>query len=159
MVRFFVGKVETVDETLHTITFSIEDFTGSQSIQLPAIPLVPSTVLPEQDDEIFVIQPDSDIEIFYYTLMPNPEEGSQKVELRYGTAYVRISKDEDKYTITSETSNGSNIILGDNRVSVNTEKVTVSLSGTNASISIDNGSSISMSSSEVLINGHLKVAK
>ena len=144
MVKFYIGKVESIDETFHTITFSMQDFTNSSAIPMTAIPLVPATTVPEQDDEVFIIQPESRVEIFYYTQMPNPSEDSQFVELKYLNSIVKIVKDSKE---------GMQILIdSDNRSSISLTKDKVEMKAADKATLV-------MDSTSVLINGHLKVTR
>ena len=144
MVKFYVGKVESIDETFHTITFSMQDFTNSSAIPMTAIPLVPATTVPEKDDEVFIVQPESRVEIFYYTQMPNPSEDSQFVELRYLNSIVKIVKDSKE---------GMHILIdSDNRSSISLTKDKIEMKAADKATLV-------MDSTSVLINGHLKVTK
>ena len=65
--RMFIGKVETVEDN-HVITFSIDSFADNLSPYPKAVAMTKLTRFPQVNDEVFVIQPDSDFEIFLYTL-------------------------------------------------------------------------------------------
>lgn len=128
MIRFFIGKVESVNGSVHTIEFSMSDFTGSY-IKIPAVPLSPITTLPSVDDEVMILQPNSDIEVFYYTQMPKSTSSESCVQLKYGNSVVKIFKDSsDKFNIS--------LVLDDTN---------------------PNSKRIEIDSQKVLINGHLKV--
>ena len=135
--RMFIGKVETVEDN-HVITFSIDSFADNLSPYPKAVAMTKLTRFPQVNDEVFVIQPDSDFEIFLYTLT---SDDTFDISLNYDEATINLSKpSDDDYQIELNTSKSSSLIM-------NKDNVTVTMGN----------SKIEMKSSKVTINGHLEV--
>lgn len=137
--RMFIGKVETVENN-HVITFSIDNFADNLSPYPKAVAMTKLTRFPQVDDEVFIIQPDSDFEIFLYTLT---SDDNFDISLNYDEATINLSKpSDDDYQIELNTSKDSSLVM-------NKDKVTITMGK----------SEIKMESSKVTINGHLEVTK
>lgn len=108
--RMFIGKVETVEDN-HVITFSIDNFADNLSPYPKAVAMTKLTRFPQVDDEVFIIQPDSDFEIFLYTLT---SDDTFDISLNYDESYVSIKKENDKYEISLKTSDTISLRQGDN---------------------------------------------
>ncbi len=135
--RMFIGKVETVEDN-HVITFSIDNFADNLSPYPKAVAMTKLTRFPQVDDEVFIIQPDSDFEIFLYTLT---SDDNFDISLNYDKATINLSKpSDDNYQIELNTSKNSSLIMDKDKV-----KITMG------------NSKIEMESSKVTINGHLEV--
>lgn len=98
--RMFIGKVETVEDN-HAITFSIDSFADNLSPYPKAVAMTKLTRFPQVNDEVFVVQPDSDFEIFLYTLT---SDDTFDISLNYDESYVSIKKENGKYEISLSTS-------------------------------------------------------
>lgn len=174
MIRFMIGEVKEVTED-HTITFNLSDWAEEIGSPPPsATPLTKLTRFPQEGDEVFILQPDSKFEIFFYTLTPDDRFD---ISLNYGLAYVRIYKQDDKYIIKADDSQKTTFTMTENQsmlevagsanVSVTNKGVSINGDGgiveiSNGSVSIrssSDGSVISMTNSDVTINNHLKVTK
>lgn len=137
--RMFIGKVETVEDN-HVITFSIDSFADNLSPYPKAVAMTKLTRFPQVNDEVFIIQPDSDFEIFLYTLT---SDDTFDISLNYDKASINLSKlDDDNYQISLDTSNNSSLIM-------NKDKVLITMGN----------STINMVKDKVTINGHLEVSK
>ena len=135
--RMFIGKVETVEDN-HVITFSIDSFADNLSPYPKAVAMTKLTRFPQVNDEVFVIQPDSDFEIFLYTLT---SDDNFDISLNYDEATINLSKpSDDNYQIELNTSKNSSLIMDKDKVTITMGK-----------------SKIEMKSSKVTINGHLEV--
>ena len=177
MIRFYIGTVNEVLEN-HVINFNVD--TLAESLQPPpqAVPLTKLTRFPQEGDEVFIIQPDSDFEIFFYTITP---DSNFDISLNYGPAFIRITQDSnEKYHISGSDSQGSTFEFTENKIElvVNNDNgnskysqdathTSLEVNG-RASIKFDSSSSgtvevtsgnsnIKMSTTDVMINGHLKV--
>lgn len=137
--RMFIGKVETVEDN-HVITFSIDSFADNLSPYPKAVAMTKLTRFPQVNDEVFIIQPDSDFEIFLYTLT---SDDTFDISLNYDEATINLSKpSDDDYKIELNTSKNSSLVM-------NKDNVTLKMGS----------SEIKMESSKVTINGHLEVSK
>lgn len=161
MLRFFIGKAVKCDKD-HTVTFSISDF-ADVGDSLTATPFCKLSRLPLRGDELLIIQPDSRLEIFFYTIMPEDED----ISMKFGKAKIIISAtsqpdakgEKGEYEIDIDTDTDSKIKLSKDSIELATKKIKASMSGTNAKITVDNSTSIVMSKSKVTINNHLEVLK
>lgn len=104
MVRIFIGRVETIEDN-QIITFSFTDIQDSMSPFPSASPMTKLTRYPEVGDEVLILQPDKDFEVFVYTITP---DDNFDISLQYGNSYVKISKKSNDDTfpidIKSDTS-------------------------------------------------------
>lgn len=161
MSRLFIGKAIECDEE-QVVTFSILDF-ADVGDTLTASPMCRLSRFPVEGDELLIIQPDSRVEIFMYTIMPEDRD----ISLNYGKAKVKITattrpdeKGEDgEYEIELDTDTDSKIKLSKDKIEVNTKKINASLEGEKAEISVDNSTKIEMTKDKVTINNHLEVLK
>lgn len=162
MIRFFIGKV-TKAEKDHTIYFSISDF-ADVGDKLTATPLTRLSRFPMQGDEVLILQPSSDVEVFLYSLMPN----DQNVTMTFGKANLTIKAtkypDEKgsggEYEITLDTDTKSKFTLSNDQVKVDTDKTHLVMGKKESvKIYIDGGSKIEMSKTKTVINNHLEIKK
>ena len=124
MVRIFIGRVETIEDN-QIITFSFTDIQDSMSPFPSASPMTKLTRYPEVGDEVMILQPDKDFEVFVYTITP---DDNFDISLQYGNSYVTISTSNDKFPIN---------IYSDESVTLNVNKkstITVNSDGMSLSI-------------------------
>lgn len=95
MIRIFIGRVETIEDN-QIITFSFTDIQDSMSPFPSASPMTKLTRYPEVGDEVMILQPDKDFEVFVYTITP---DDNFDISLQYGNSYITISTSNDKFPI------------------------------------------------------------
>ena len=142
MIRFFMATVQDVLAD-HVITFNVDTIADELQPPPEAVPAMKLTRYPQPKDEVFIVQPDSNFEIFLYWI--TPDEGWD-ISLNYGPASIRVTDanydpnadDPDAnpdYQILLDTSNGS----------------TVTMTGDTISLHRDNGSDIVLNGNAIQI--------
>lgn len=162
MVRIFIGRVETIEDN-QIITFSFTDIQDSMSPFPSASPMTKLTRYPEVGDEVIILQPDKDFEVFVYTITPDDKFD---ISLQYGNSYVKISKKSNDDTfpidIKSDTSvtvnvNGKSTITADSKgTSLNVEGSTVNISKDKVETMVG-GNSMVQTSNKLTIFGQVEV--
>lgn len=154
MIQFYIGKVETVLDN-HVITFSVDTIADQLSPAPKAVAAMKLTRYPQIGDEVLILRPDSDFEIFLYWLT---SDDVFDISLNYDEAYIRIYKDDnDKYVIEANDSQGTVTTMTENSLIAKVGD-NVSVEMTNSDITLTTGNSyINIESSQVDVNGHLTV--
>lgn len=146
MIRFFIGEVYTVDPDTHTITFNIpywaDDIGGNPPMATPAMKL---SRYPQEGDEVLILQPDTNFEIFMYFLTP---DDNFDISMNYGPACIKIvnngDDDNPDYSISIDTSNGSTINMDDGMIQ---------LKRGNQTITLEDGSTTITSPANISVSG------
>ena len=133
MVRIFIGRVETIEDN-QVITFSFTDIQDSMSPFPSASPMTKLTRYPEVGDEVMILQPDKDFEVFVYTITP---DNNFDISLQYGNSYITISTSKDKFpiniysdeSVTLNVNKKSTITAESDKMTFNLENSTVKISG------------------------------
>lgn len=159
MIRIFIGKVETIEDN-QIVTFSISDIQESMSPFPSASPMTKLTRYPEVGDEVVIIQPDKDFEIFVYTLTPDE---NFDISLQYGTSYIKISDSDNSFPINIYSEKSINLNVNDSTILVNKDNVNLKIGKSEISMSSDkivtnvNGKSITHTDSKLNIFGQVEV--
>lgn len=160
MIRMFVGRVETIEDN-QIITFSISDIQESMSPFPSASPMTKLSRYPKVGDEVLILQPDKDFEIFVYTITPDDEFD---ISLQYESSYIKISKSGDTYPINVSSEDSLSININDkSTINVNGDTINLKVENSEIKISSDkiianvNGKSITHSDSKLDIFGQVEV--
>lgn len=162
MVRIFIGRVETIEDN-QIITFSFTDIQDSMSPFPSASPMTKLTRYPEVGDEVMILQPDKDFEVFVYTITP---DDNFDISLQYGNSYVKISESsDDTFPIDIKSDKSVTVNVNDNKstITANGDKINlkigdseINMTDSNIVASV-NGKSITHSDSKLNIFGQVEV--
>lgn len=144
MVRIFIGRVETIEDN-QIITFSFTDIQDSMSPFPSASPMTKLTRYPEVGDEVLILQPDKDFEVFVYTITP---DDNFDISLQYGNSHITISTSNDKFPINIysddlialNVNDKSTITADSEKMIFNLENSTVKISGNNIETTVGENS-------------------
>lgn len=161
MVRIFIGRVETIEDN-QIITFSFTDIQDSMSPFPSASPITKLTRYPEVGDEVMIIQPDKDFEVFVYTITP---DDNFDISLQYGNSYIKISESKDTFPIDIHSDKSVNININDDKssITVNGDKINLKIGKSEINMTDSNivanvnGKSITHSDSKFNIFGQVEV--
>lgn len=153
MIRFFIGTVYTVDSSTHTITFNVPYWADEIGDTPPmATPAMKLSRYPQEGDEVLLLQPDTQFEIFMYFLTPDDDFD---ISMNYGSACIRIvnngDDDNPDYSVTIDTSNGSTVNMDSSNIQIKRGNQTITLS--NSSTTISSPGMISVSGGSPAITG------
>lgn len=164
MIRFFMATVQDVLAD-HVITFNVDTIADELQPPPEAVPAMKLTRYPQPKDEVFIVQPDSNFEIFLYWI--TPDEGWD-ISLNYGDAFIRVqdanyNPDADDpdgnpdYQILLDTSNGSTVTMTTDTIALHRDDGSdITLSGDNIQIK-QGGHTINMSNSETQISANTTI--
>lgn len=146
MVRIFIGRVETIEDN-QIITFSFTDIQDSMSPFPSASPMTKLTRYPEVGDEVMILQPDKDFEVFVYTITP---DDNFDISLQYGNSYIKISESSDTFPID---------IKSDKSLTINVnDKSTITADSKGMSLSVESSTvNISKDKVETIVGGNSMV--
>lgn len=162
MVRIFIGRVETIEDN-QIITFSFTDIQDSMSPFPSASPMTKLTRYPEVGDEVMILQPDKDFEVFVYTITP---DDNFDISLQYGNSYVKISESsDDTFPIDIKSDKSVTVNVNDNKstITANGDKINLKIGDSEINmtdsniVSTVNGKSITQSGSSLDIFKQVEV--
>lgn len=160
MIRMFVGRVETIEDN-QIITFSISDIQESMSPFPSASPMTKLSRYPKVGDEVLILQPDKDFEVFVYTITP---DDNFDISLQYGESYITISTSNDKFpiniysdeSVTLNVNEKSTITADSDKMTFNLGDSTVKISGNKIETTVG-GNSMVQESNKLTIFGQVEV--
>lgn len=134
MVRIFIGRVETIEDN-QIITFSFTDIQDSMSPFPSASPMTKLTRYPEVGDEVMILQPDKDFEVFVYTITP---DDNFDISLQYGKSSIKIENSDDTFPINIRSDKSVTISVNDkSTITADSEGMTFNLENSTVKISKD----------------------
>lgn len=166
-LRLYIGHVKKIDEENQIIDFIIDDLYTDTSEMPKAVPLDRLTKIAQIDDEVLILQPNDQIELYYYLQF---RDAYNYVSLEYNKSFIRIFNDgniimeagedgdgkQSNITITtkkqgninidtSAASDGGNITINtkgskDGKITVNTQgEVNLTVEKGDANVKVNNG--------------------
>ena len=160
----------TVQDVLadHVITFNVDTIAPDLQPPPEAVPAMKLTRYPQPKDEVFIVQPDSDFEIFLYWI--TPDEGWD-ISLNYGNAFIRVTDvnydpdaddpDADPdYQILLNTSNGASVTMSKDTIALHKDDGSdITLNGDSIQIKQGNHTiNMSQSNTQVSANASIQIS-
>lgn len=159
MIKFFMATVQDVLAD-HVITFNVDTIAPDLQPPPEAVPAMKLTRYPQPKDEVFIVQPDSDFEIFLYWI--TPDEGWD-ISLNYGNAFIRVTDvnydpdadDPDAnpdYQILMNTSNGASVTMSKDTIALHKDDGSdITLNGDSIQVK-QNSKEVTLTGNNITIN-------
>ena len=107
MIRLYIGHVKEIDDN-QIIGFTIDGVYDNTDVLPKAVPLsrISRVARVDESDEVLIVQPNSDIELYYYVQF---RENSEYVSLEYNDTKLKLIKNGDINVVTDGKSGNINV--------------------------------------------------